>query len=180
MSDFRYLQQAENKAKELIQRFSIAGPPVPVADIAKKLGLDVIGYDLGDGVSGSLVIEKGKGFIGYNPSHSRKRQRFTIGHELGHYVLHYSANNLFVDKDFLVKYRGNNSYTHKELIQEQQANAFSAALLMPEEFILDELKKQSTLKLSEIELIETLAKLFDVSVPAMTYRLNNLNLNFLL
>ena len=89
-------------------------------------------------------------------------------------------NNLFVDKDFLVKYRGNNSYTHKELIQEQQANAFSAALLMPEEFVLDELKKQSTLKLSEIELIETLAKLFDVSVPAMTYRLNNLNLNFLL
>jgi Zn-dependent peptidase ImmA (M78 family) len=178
MRDFRYIQVAEKKAKELIAKFMITEPPVPVLEIAIGLGLDVIGYDLGDDISGTLVIENGKGFIGYNPSHTKKRQRFTIGHEIGHFWLHYAENHLFVDKDFLVKYRSANSYTHKELIQEQQANAFSAALLMPEDFILEELKKVPAL--SEGELIETLAKVFDVSVPAMTFRLNNLNLNFLL
>jgi len=174
MPDFSFIQKAELEARRLIHEYNITIPPVPVADIARGLGLDVIGYDLGDGVSGTLVIEKGKGFIGYNPSHSKKRQRFTIAHEIGHYRLHYSENNLFVDRDFLVKFRGDNNYTPKEMIHEQQANAFGAALLMPEEFIRRELKK--TLKLGEVEVIESLARLFDVSVPAMTYRLNNLNL----
>ncbi|MFT3701214.1 MAG: ImmA/IrrE family metallo-endopeptidase [Agriterribacter sp.] len=173
MADIKYMQIAEASAKELIRQFKVKTPPVPVHDIARRLGLDVIGYDLGDDISGTLVIENGKGYIGFNPAHSKKRQRFTIGHELGHFKLHHSNNNLFVDKDFIVKYRSSNSYTPKELLQEQQANAFSAALLMPDDFIRAELENLSNL--SEIELIETLAKLFDVSVPAMTYRLNNLN-----
>jgi Zn-dependent peptidase ImmA (M78 family) len=172
----RYIQTAETKSVQLLSEFETTTPPVPVIDIAFNLGLDVIPYDLGDDISGTLVIEKGIGFIGFNPSHSRKRQRFTIAHELGHFVLHYSENNLFFDKDFLVKYRNANTYSHKELIQEQEANAFAAALLMPKEFVLRELKSQTTKFMSEIELIENLAKLFDVSVPAMTYRLNNLNL----
>jgi len=173
MADFRYIQEAEEKANELIRAFNIQRPPVPVERIAEKLGLAVIGYDLGEDVSGTLVIEKGKGYIGYNPTHSKKRQRFTIGHEIGHFTLHYSDNHMFVDKDFLIKYRSANTYTPAEYVQEQQANAFSAALLMPKAFINAELKKLPSL--AEVELIETLAKLFDVSVPAMTYRLNNLN-----
>lgn len=173
MADIKSIQKAELEARDIIRRFDITAPPVPVHDIAKYLELDVIGYDLGDDISGTLVIEKGKGFIGYNPTHSKKRQRFTIAHEIGHFVLHHSDNHLFVDKDFLIKYRSANSYTPKELLQEQQANAFSAALLMPEQFIRNELAKLPNL--SEIELIEALSKLFEVSVPAMTYRLNNLN-----
>ena len=178
MSNISYLRKPEREAVELIRQFNITAPPVSVIDIAKGLGLDVIGYDLGDGISGTLVIENGKGFIGYNPSHSKKRQRFTIGHELGHFRLHYSVSRLFIDKDFLVKYRSDNTYTDKEMMQEQEANAFSAALLMPQDFVLNELKKQPSL--SEGEVIETLAKIFDVSIPAMTFRLNNINFNLLL
>lgn len=174
---FDLLKRAEARAHRVIRERGIRSAPIPVIDIAKAEGLDVIGYDLGEDVSGTLVIENGKGFIGYNPSHSKKRQRFTIAHELGHYLLHYTENHLFVDKDFLVKYRRQTSYTNKELFQEQEANAFSAALLMPKDFILKELKSKSTIELGEIELIETLAKVFDVSVPAMTFRLNNLNLS---
>jgi Zn-dependent peptidase ImmA (M78 family) len=173
-----YIKKAELRGTKLLEEYGISTPPVPVVEIANKLGLDVIGYDLGDDISGTLVIKKGIGFIGYNPSHSKKRQRFTIAHEIGHYQLHYKENQLFVDKDFLVKYRNANTYTHKELIQEQEANAFAAALLMPKEFILQELSSQSSKNMSELELIDALAKLFDVSVPAMTYRLNNLNFFF--
>ena len=152
----------------------------PRIDLAKKIGLDVIAYNLGDDISGTLVIDNGKGFIGYNPSHPRRRQRFTIAHEIGHYQLHNSSktNQLFVDKDFVMKYRSANNYTPLEKKHEQEANAFAAALLMPKHFIDKEIRKKSNVDLHELDLIESLAKLFDVSVPAMTFRLTNLNTFF--
>ena len=115
-----------------------------VETIAKNLDLTVTAYDLGDGVSGALVIENNKGSIGYNPSHPKVRQRFTIAHELGHYSLHNTSkgDKLFVDKDFIVKYRNAASYTSAELKQEQEANAFGAALLMPKDFVLKELNNK--------------------------------------
>jgi len=47
---------------------------------------------------------------------------------------------------------------------------------MPKELIFAELKKEYVKNMSETELIEELAAVFDVSVPAMTFRLTNLNL----
>jgi hypothetical protein len=38
MSEIKYLQQAEDKANELIQKFHVKHPPVPVHNIAKKIG----------------------------------------------------------------------------------------------------------------------------------------------
>lgn len=172
------LQKIEDTAMSLIKSNRISGPPIPVEDIARNLGLDVIAYNLGDDISGTLVVENKKGFIGYNPSHVKVRQRFTIAHELGHFLLHNHSKSeqLFVDKDFLVKYRSANNYSSAELKHEQEANAFAAALLMPKEFVHKELSRKNTTNLPELELIEVLAKVFEVSIPAMTYRLNNLNI----
>jgi hypothetical protein len=39
-----------------------------------------------------------------------------------------------------------------------------------------ELQKEEYKDLAEVKLVEKLAKVFEVSVPAMTIRLNNLNL----
>jgi Zn-dependent peptidase ImmA (M78 family) len=176
----RDLQRIEETAVALIKTCKITIPPVPVEIIATHVGLNVIAYNLGEGISGTLVVEKGKGFIGYNPSHVKGRQRFTIAHELGHFKLHRNASTeqLFVDKDFLVKYRSANNYSLQELKHEQEANAFAAALLMPKVFIHTELANKKYTNLPELELIETLARVFEVSVPAMTYRLNNLNILF--
>lgn len=174
-------EKLEDDSWSLLTDFKISTPAVPIIEVAKKQGLSVISYDLGEGVSGTLIIEKGNGFIGYNPTHSRVRQRFTIAHELAHYVLHCQSKRngqLFVDKDFIVKYRSENSYTPLELRQEQQANIFAAALLMPKKFIDNELAKKNFKQMGEPELIESLAKIFDVSIPAMTYRLNDLNTFF--
>jgi Zn-dependent peptidase ImmA (M78 family) len=168
----------EKKAEGLIDISKISGPAVPVKDIIKNKGLDVMPYDLGEGVSGTLVIENNKGYIAYNPSDSATRQRFTMAHELGHFLLHAANPNsskVFVDMSFIVKYRGSKNYTPSEWKQEQQANAFAAALLMPLKFIKVELAKKENQKLGEVELIESLAKTFEVSVPAMTFRLNNIN-----
>jgi len=166
----------ERKSNQLIAQNNIEALPIPVEEIAVNLGLDVVPYDLGNGVSGALIIENHKGFIGYNPTHPRVRQRFTIAHELGHFYMHnlQKENKLFVDKDFIIKYRSGNNYTLNELKQEQEANAFAAALLMPKDFIMFEIKQEKYYELPEHKLIEKLAKTFDVSVLAMTFRLSDL------
>lgn len=132
----------------------------------------------GKGASAILVISGEKGTIGYNSKDPLVRQRFTLAHEIGHYRLHKNESELFVDKDFLIKkFRNTNStYSAQEYLQEQQANAFAAALLMPEHLLKAELAKEDTYDYNEIDLIQLLAKKFQVSVAAMSFRISNLNL----
>jgi Zn-dependent peptidase ImmA (M78 family) len=168
--------KAENEAYGLIEKNKITQLPIPVDKIVSALGVSLISYDLGDEVSGVLVLNGEAGTIGYNSKHGRKRQRFTIAHELGHYMLHRQKDNFFVDKDFLVKYRSSKTYNYnaEEIRQEQQANAFAAALLMPQTLILNHIHSEKYKDFGESDLIEELALLFDVSVLAMTYRLSNI------
>ena len=175
------LNSIEAKAFDLINKCKIKFPPVDVEVIARYLGLKVVQSELNE-VSGALIIEGNQGYIGYNPTHGEQRRRFTIAHEIGHYCLHCISDDssqrksqLFVDKDFIVKYRNANNYTYAEMKQEQQANAFAAALLMPEQFVTREIKSVENTKREEIDLIVQLATDFNVSVPAMTFRLENLN-----
>ncbi len=168
----------EQQVSELLREAKITQAPVSVEHIAKTQGAAVVPYELGEEVSGVLVVEEHKGTIGYNSIHPKNRQRFTIAHELGHLVLHVSKNKpkeLFVDKDFIVKWRYNKIYSPKEFQHEQEANAFAAALLMPKEFLINEMQKEKFKELTETRLIEELAKVFNVSIQAMTYRFADLN-----
>ncbi|HYF66633.1 MAG TPA: ImmA/IrrE family metallo-endopeptidase [Ohtaekwangia sp.] len=170
-------RKIEKQVSDLLKDEGIQSLPIPVEKIARTKGVEVMPYDLGNEVSGVLVITDKKGTIGFNPTQSKVRQRFTIAHELGHYLLHSESNKeLFVDKDFIVKFRSKKNYSPTEQRHESEANAFAAALLMPKTFVLAEIAKQKFQSLSESELIEELAKVFDVSVPAMTYRLSDLSI----
>jgi Zn-dependent peptidase ImmA (M78 family) len=173
----KHFYKVEIKVTELLKKYGITSPPIPIKDIVRKESVELLSYDLGENVSGILVIENGKGTIGYSPNNSRMRQRFTIAHELGHYILHRQARNeVFVDKDFIVKYRSEKKYSQAEIRQEQEANAFAAFLLMPKALLQAELARKDYQDLSETEFISAMAKVFDVSIPAMTYRLSNANL----
>lgn len=168
------IKRIEKVTTEILLEQSIKDLPIPVEEIAVKRGLEIKAYDLGENVSGALVIVDGKGTIGYNPSESKVRQRFTVAHELGHYELHKHEKGLFVDKDFKVLFRDGNS-SKGEIRNELEANAFAAALLMPEKFLIREINKRN-FDLSDESDLKELAKLFSVSVSAMTFRIANLNL----
>lgn len=169
-----FYEKIEEQVSDLLFQEGVESYPVPVEKIALALGVNVMPYNLGDEVSGILALNDGKGTIGYNLQHSKGRQRFTVAHELGHYIMHRNTKKeLFVDKDYIVKFRSNKKYSSTELKQEKEANAFAAALLMPKAFVLTELSKEQAM--TENELIEVLAKRFEVSVPAMTYRIADLN-----
>jgi Zn-dependent peptidase ImmA (M78 family) len=175
MTNHTYFK-CETAANKIIAEQSIQGAPVPIFEIVKAMDLQLLEYNLGEETSGVLVVENGRGSIGYNPKDSYTRRRFTVAHEMGHYVLHSNANELFVDNFFLIKFRKNNIYTKEEYSQEQEANAFAAALLMPEDFINKELLNKDVSNVDEGDFIEMLARKFEVSVAAMSFRLANLNI----
>lgn len=170
-------KRIETITSKLLEDYAVERIPIPVREIAKNRGLEVKPYDLGETVSGVLVIKDGEGFIGYNFNDSKVRQRFTIAHELGHYELHYNPterSTLFVDKQFKVAFRNENSSTG-EMQNEKEANAFAAALLMPKKFIIKEIENRH-LDLSDDKNLQILAKSFNVSISAMTFRLINLEI----
>jgi Zn-dependent peptidase ImmA (M78 family) len=113
--------------------------------------------------------------VGVNSLHAAVRQRFTIAHEIGHYVLH--RRRRFIDEVW-VDYRDERASagTYK---QEVEANGFAAELLMPEDLVKRSLGRliDSGLELSGSDVAASLADEFDVSTEAMSHRLTNLAIN---
>lgn len=140
--------------------------PIDVNHIAKKLNIKVILYDFSDGVSGAFFKDHDNLILGVNKSHSKQRQRFTIAHEIAHYILH-STEYLHYDlkKQEEIFFRADNISNPDEV----EANHFAAELLMPEILINKCID-------NNILLIEDLAKLFNVSKDAMMYRLISLRI----
>jgi Zn-dependent peptidase ImmA (M78 family) len=165
----------EQKAESLLTECGALRAPVPLETVVQHLALTAQARPLAE-TSGVLVVENGRGMIGYNINHSRVRQRFTIAHEIGHFVMHASKNQaqrLFVDRSTMFK-RDEDSSSGDDL-QEVQANKFAAALLMPEKLIRGEIAS-SHFDLDDEEDVSNLAKRFNVSAAAMSFRLKNLGL----
>jgi Zn-dependent peptidase ImmA (M78 family) len=162
---------AEAKATEVLREANVTTLPVPVGDIVKQLGVDLT-YEAYDGdVSGMIYRYDDQAVIGVNSTHPPTRQRFTLAHEIGHYVLH-EGNQLFVDR-FVTRVNWRNGESN---IEETEANQFAAELLMPREFVVREVGNAIS-KRKEIDaqsLANQLARLFNVSPQAMEYRLTNL------
>ena len=158
-------------ADRILAKAKVSVPPVPVLAIAKSFEIIVRFGPLPDDLSGFLVHEAERTIIGVNSRQAKPRQTFTLAHELGHFVLHPSAN--FVDRK-LIYFRDSQSSEAID-IKEMQANEFAADLLMPARFIYPHLKDR-TVDLEDDDFLANLAKRFGVSSQALTFRLLNLNL----
>ncbi len=161
-----YLNRIEKIAEDLLAQLKLNVAPVPVEEIATRLQIK-IGREASDDFSGILIRKDGKALIGVNSNESHVRQRFTVAHELGHFILH-------PQKEAFVDYRDN----QKDIMRtprEKQANAFAAALLMPRTRLIKDVKTKFKTGIYEEDLAE-LADEYEVSIEAMKYRLLNLNL----
>lgn len=112
-------------------------------------------------LSGSLSRANSYWLIQVNKSHSKIRQRFTIAHELGHYIYHKDDGDKFVDTTFFRGMSSNNL--------EFTANKFASDLLMPEEDVRQLIETENVRSVAE------LATKFGVSSAAMLYRVKELN-----
>lgn len=165
-------ERIEQQAMQLLQSTDALTAPVPVDVIAHRIGLTVQYAVLGDDVSGLLVMEDGGAVIGVNKEHPTVRQRFTIAHELGHYMLHRGSSELFIDKKYSAIFRDTRSSSGEDRM-EIQANLFAAAILMPSTLLEEEIEKNE-IDLGNDYALESLAQRFGVSVQALAYRLSSL------
>jgi Zn-dependent peptidase ImmA (M78 family) len=164
----------ENQTLEILNELGISKLPIPIKQIAKERGIQIKPYKFDDDVSGLLLLQNGNAIIGYDPLESSVRQRFTIAHEFGHFILHSKVSGLFVDKIFKVHFRDSESSTGENK-KEKEANAFAAAILMPRNLLVNEINK-SDYDLADDSFLKELAKKFNVSTQAMSFRISNLRL----
>ena len=172
-------QTGREAARALLKQHRVSRAPVDVEALATKLGAVISYAPYKEALSGVLVKEKTKTVIGVNSAHPKTRQRFTIAHELGHLALEHQGE-LFVDEmvqtDRSVLRRDSRSSRAVDAA-EIEANRFAAELLMPEPLVLEALvRRQTRAEMSQEEIIQDLAREFQVSAQAMEYRLTNLGI----
>jgi Zn-dependent peptidase ImmA (M78 family) len=162
----------ERLVKDLLERSEITLPPVPVERTAKREGADIILNRFNKEISGLLLRTGERIIIGVEKRQPVTRQRFTISHELAHLLLH-DGEEVRVDTSFRVNLRSPESSTAED-IEEIEANAFAASLLMPEEFLKEDLAN-FVLDIEDARQVQLLARRYQVSAQAMTIRLLNLH-----
>lgn len=156
--------QIERKAWQQLREHELDVAPVDVEALAKALDVNVVFEHMENAVSAMLSIEDENANVVVNAGHPENRRRFSIAHELGHFMLHISDDkHLFVDRNFF----RNQASSVGESRQEIEANAYAAALLMPARLIEEELSDEYDTELY----IDELAEKFTVSEHAMTIRL---------
>lgn len=157
----------------LLSNQQIITPPVDVESVALSLDIEVIKnpYHGNSSMSGVLIRELDRIIIGVNASQSDHRQRFTIAHEIGHYLLH-NGNQIYVDRKYKVNFRDQKSGEGSNL-EEVEANTFASMLLIPEEMLLKDLCTYEV-DILERNNVKKLADKYNVSPEAMGFRLNRL------
>lgn len=171
---------------------SIPGPvwdghslPIPVEEIAREIyGLrvchknqdemrEVIGDRFTEGtLSGLLLSSAGEIWINEeeaaHPEWGVQRKRFTVGHELGHYVMHQNGQTTIFCRN--EEGEGQGTEPTPRPVPEVEANTFSAALMMPASFVREEMRRCS----SDEESVAALMGLFQASDKAARRRVETL------
>lgn len=169
-------ENLETRAEKTLRDTDTYRVPIAIDIVAQRLNLTMEAAALGENVSGMLIVKGERGAIGYNSAHARVRQRFTISHEIAHYLLHAKKSQkaqLFIDRHVTFR-RDENSSTGVDH-DEVEANQLGAALLMPRGLVHQEIQKHD-LNLDDEEAISLLSKRFHVSTAAMSNRLVNLRM----
>lgn len=152
--------------------------PVPIEKVAEHYGFNVLEANLSSSISGYILINdefiekyNSNKIILVNSNNTYKRRRFTIAHELGHYLLE-------VDKDD--RYYAFRDETNQGNDHERAADSFAANLLMPEKLINKEIENYKNAadfygdKWTEYDLVYYISRIFNVSEPAARVRLRYL------
>ena len=100
------------KRQEVRHQFELMDYPTPIAHILDKVGFKIYKENLSANISGvigvsdSLIEARGcKRIMLINAYENRGHQRFTMAHELGHYIFDYDGKSDFADEYSLDKER---------------------------------------------------------------------------
>ncbi|WP_317054837.1 ImmA/IrrE family metallo-endopeptidase [Roseovarius rhodophyticola] len=175
--NFKHDTRISDSDRGILREFTseLGGDPV---HLAHRLGLKVFEENLHESVSGFIQFDETCGSdSGYkvvlNSVHSVARKKFTLAHELGHFVLHRNSDHFLEDKkrsaeifDFASGYRSGDGWDYSQDFPkafEREADVFAANVLLP-----------ANLLRKTAEFIEgtpaSLARRLDLSVPFVARR----------
>lgn len=161
--DWRRVRAA---AADLLRKYGIDEPPVPVLDMAADSNLTVQFARFPSNrsnVSGYIDTKTSKVIV--NVDEAPARQIFTVAHELGHWLLHRQE----VEDDRLYRVLMREPLDGPKPVIEREADAFAANLLVPEP-LLERYWLRAAVRPSR----QSLARLFGVSEDVIRFRLKGL------
>jgi len=145
---------ARSTAERVIKTQQLDETPVNPQDVAERLGLRVeFTTELDQHVSGKLTYRSGEPIILVNGHDSRRRKRFTIAHEIGHYL---DGAEEDVARDGVSN------------LEEFGCNEFAASLLMPERWFRADVREGYT--------NAELSAMYDMSLSAVRVRRETLGI----
>jgi Zn-dependent peptidase ImmA (M78 family) len=153
-------RQAETDLHARLAAAGLLTIPLNVQAVAEFLGLEVVEEPMDDDLSGYLERRGGTWVVGVNAFHHINRKRFTIAHEIAHFMLHSAQQASFHDRTFSRRATDPSP-------MEREADRFAAELIMPEPMVRN-------LIASGVTSLSALAERFRVSALAMNYRVKNL------
>ena len=165
-------QELEDLTSEILMNNDMYKVPVNVIKIANANDIKVYEGSLDKSISGAIRYKRdeNKFEILVNRNDIKSIQRFTIAHELGHYFLHQDFlkdEEVFIDNMYRITESDKPSIEDLKK-KEKEVDYFAGALLM-NRTLLEKMHKENNS-------IKELAEIFNVSVSAMTVRLDILGL----
>lgn len=175
--DFYDVEKIEIIATEIREMFGLKETPTQIANILNKVGFKIYSLEMDETLSGRIGIANefkeilgSKKILQINSKDNRGHQRFTMAHELGHYIFDYDGHNRYANAYSLAEDDVNSP-------GEIRVNRFAVALLMPKNIFVDKYTARKTLGLDEVSICKSLAEEFEVSETAVSKRIVELGLH---
>ena len=167
-----YQPDTVKEAANLILQKTDGQIPVKIVNICKQMGFSVYRQELPPKVCGYIVINgelkddfKTDRIISVNENESNKRRRFTVAHELAHYLFDFNPEQE-------IQYFNRFELDHeKGKPEEDLANRFAAELLMPEADMRSRYCKLNDGNCSYYDIVQSLSDEFLVPPKAIDVRL---------
>ncbi|WP_418180752.1 ImmA/IrrE family metallo-endopeptidase [Aliarcobacter lanthieri] len=184
----RNTERYRSQSIKLLNQYGLYKIPVEIDVLAEKLNIKVNYENLGNDISGKISYnpklfdnDTDDVVISINNSENELRQRFSLAHEIAHYIydIDFSDNR--------VEIKDSNIFLRSEIVNpiEIRANKYAEKLLMPKKLFEEELLKIAKNLFPELptnklgteriyEIVKKLSKNFQVSIPAVIMRLYSL------
>ncbi|MDD1364481.1 ImmA/IrrE family metallo-endopeptidase [Acinetobacter baumannii] len=152
----------DSKMSELILAFQ-KEYPIKVGALARQLGIEVYASTMPANISGEIKEVDGIIQIKINRHDTKQRQRFTLAHEISHFLLHRHLLSKGIVDDVLYR-------SAQSSVIEAEANRLAADILMPPNLI-NRLMLDCVDMAHKEKKLEYVAQALDVSVVALKIRM---------
>lgn len=170
----RTVENAIAIAKKMIAALNINTYPVPIVKVLNNISFSVFATEVPPNLSGFMIIDKSfkdsfgsDKIIAIDKNDEIGRQRFTLAHELSHYLFDYDKKS---QEPFVSTFNMKLADTEPERV----ANKFAAEFLMPEDMFRQRYNQLNGF--TEDEVIRQLVDDFNATSTSVKRRLEELGL----